>query len=262
MKPLISIITPVYNSEKFIEETILSVINQDYFNFEYIIVDGNSTDNTLQIINKYKDQITHILSEPDKGMYDAINKGVKIAKGEILAYINSDDIYFPQTLTSIASVFEKEEFDLCFGYTKFIGFDGKLKFKHKAINFSKENVLSMGRLPFCQQSCFFSRRLYDHLNGFDENLKYVGDTKFFLSAYLLSDSKITILKKYLAAFRLHQSCFSVAQKDKMQNERNTMMENILSIKNRKSFRYYLRKLSSEFIIKLFNINNVVLKYFK
>lgn len=89
----ISIITIAYNSEDTIEDTIQSVINQSYTQIEYIIIDGGSTDNTLNIINKYKDQIHNIISEPDKGIYDAMNKGVNLANGELVGILNSDDFY-------------------------------------------------------------------------------------------------------------------------------------------------------------------------
>ena len=93
MKPKISIITVCYNSAKTIEDTIQSVVNQTYDNIEYIVIDGVSTDNTLEIINKYKNQITTIICEKDKGIYDAINKGIDLATGDIIANLNSDDFY-------------------------------------------------------------------------------------------------------------------------------------------------------------------------
>ena len=92
-KPLISIITVVYNGEKYLEETILSVINQTYDNVEYIIIDGGSTDGTIDIIKKYNDNIDYWVSEKDRNMYDGINKGLKIASGDIVASLNSDDFY-------------------------------------------------------------------------------------------------------------------------------------------------------------------------
>ena len=89
----ISIITATYNNEKTIEQTVQSVLNQSYKNIEYIIIDGNSTDNTLQIVNKYAGKINHIISETDKGMYDALNKGIMKASGDIIGFLHADDFY-------------------------------------------------------------------------------------------------------------------------------------------------------------------------
>ena len=107
MNTKISIITVCYNSAKTIEDTILSVINQTYNNIEYIIVDGLSTDNTLEIVNKYQDKIAKVVSEKDAGLYDAINKGIGLATGEIIANINSDDFYIDNNV--IADVVAKME---------------------------------------------------------------------------------------------------------------------------------------------------------
>ncbi|MDO4190908.1 MAG: glycosyltransferase, partial [Bacteroidales bacterium] len=91
--PLVSIITVCFNAEKTIEQTIQSVINQTYSNIEYIIIDGKSTDSTLNIVSKYKDNIATIISEPDNGIYDAMNKGIKLSSGELIGIINADDWY-------------------------------------------------------------------------------------------------------------------------------------------------------------------------
>lgn len=104
---LVSIITPSYNQGQYIEETILSVINQTYKFIEYIIIDGGSTDNTMHIVDKYKDSINVIVSEKDKGQTDAINKGFKMAKGSIIGWINSDDILYPQCVERIVNTYAK-----------------------------------------------------------------------------------------------------------------------------------------------------------
>ena len=91
--PKISIVTPSYNQADYLEETILSVINQNYPNLEYIIIDGGSEDNTVVKINEYKDRISHFISEKDNGLYDAMNKGIKMATGEVIGILNSDDLY-------------------------------------------------------------------------------------------------------------------------------------------------------------------------
>ena len=96
--PKISVVTPSFNQGRFVEETILSVLNQDYPNIEYIIIDGGSIDNTFDVINKYEDRIDCWVSEPDKGQSDAINKGFKRVTGDIVTWINSDDQYFTKNI--------------------------------------------------------------------------------------------------------------------------------------------------------------------
>ena len=118
-KPLFSIITVVLNNEKYLEQTIKSVLNQSYKNYEYIIIDGGSTDNTLKIIKKYSNQIDYWLSENDKGLYDAFNKGMVLASGEFIGIINSDDIYKKNSLKIIASYIAKNScIDFIFGSVK------------------------------------------------------------------------------------------------------------------------------------------------
>src|ERR1700761_9527684 len=113
----ISIITVVYNNEKFIEDAINSVLSQDYKDIEYIIIDGASTDKTLQLVNKYSNNIKKIISEPDEGLYDAMNKGVNLAAGDVIGILNSDDIYYDNSIISeIMQVFKNNsEADAVYG---------------------------------------------------------------------------------------------------------------------------------------------------
>ena len=105
----VSIITVCYNSEKTIEETIQSVIAQDYSNIEYIIIDGCSSDNTMQIAEKYSGSISKKFSEPDKGLYDAMNKGINAATGDIIGILNSDDIFYTNSIISdIVNLFDRD----------------------------------------------------------------------------------------------------------------------------------------------------------
>ncbi len=118
-KPLISIITVVLNNDKFLEKTIKSVINQKVKNFEYIIIDGGSTDNSLKIIKKYEKKISYWVSEKDIGLYDAFNKGMILAKGHFIGIINSDDIYTSNALSIISSYIKKNSnIDFVFGSVK------------------------------------------------------------------------------------------------------------------------------------------------
>ena len=112
----ISVITVTKNSEKFLEENINSLKNQTYKNFEHIIIDGNSTDRTVEIIKKNEDKIDYWVSEPDEGLYDAMNKGIKVCTGDIIGILNSDDIYFSEALKFVNQYFtEQENLDFLFG---------------------------------------------------------------------------------------------------------------------------------------------------
>ncbi len=107
MKPLVSIITPSYNQVQYLEDTIQSVIQQDYPNIEYIVVDGGSTDGSLEVIERYKNKLAWWVSEPDQGQADAINKGFRKASGEIIAWLNSDDLYLPGAISSAVELFQE-----------------------------------------------------------------------------------------------------------------------------------------------------------
>ena len=115
---LITIITVVKNDEQHIEKCIESVLTQKYKNIEHIIIDGNSSDNTMSIVNKFRDKISVILSESDKGIWDAMNKGIKLAKGNIVGFLNSDDFYYKDSLQIVNDYFNKYNIDFLFGTVK------------------------------------------------------------------------------------------------------------------------------------------------
>ena len=106
MKPKISIVTPSFNQGRFLEETILSVLNQRYPNLEYIVIDGGSTDESVDIIRRYENRLAYWISERDNGQVPAINKGLEQATGDIFAFINSDDVYLPGAFAAVAEYFE------------------------------------------------------------------------------------------------------------------------------------------------------------
>lgn len=176
-KPLITVVTVVFNGEKFLEETILSVINQTYDNVEYIIIDGGSTDGTLDIIKKYEHAIDYWVSEKDNGIYDAMNKGLKVATGDWVIFMNAgDSIYQNETFQNVSDkLIEKNKFSFVVGNTKRIYEGGYFISKPE---FFCDPRKGMG---FSHQSVF--SRLEFHKNiPFDLKFKLMADFDFFCKA--------------------------------------------------------------------------------
>lgn len=177
MYPKISYVTPVYNQVEFIEQTILSVINQNYPNFEYLIVDGGSTDGTLEVIMKYEDKITKWISEPDAGMYDALNKGFKHSSGEIMGWINSDDILLPGAFSNMARLFnDLPEVNWIQGLNGFIDLKGEVISFQTPKQFSFIKFLSGDFKWIQQESTFWRRTLWEKAgSSLNAKLKLAGD---------------------------------------------------------------------------------------
>lgn len=176
-KPLISIITVVYNGEKYLEETIKSVINQTYDNVEYIIIDGGSTDQTLDIIKKYEDSIDYWVSEKDKGIYDAMNKGINVASGEWINFMNAGDFFNDNR--SIKNSFH----DKTFNNIVIIYGDVKVKYPNFERVQKAFKLEDMWRgMVFCHQSSFINKK-YHIENPY--NIKYLlsSDFNFFYTAF-------------------------------------------------------------------------------
>ena len=179
-QPLVSIITVTKNSEKFLEETIQSVINQTYPNIEYIIIDGLSNDNTLQIIKKYENKINYCISEIDHSMYDAINKGIKISTGDIIAILNSDDCYVDQNVvTKIVDYMIKRNAFGVYGDVIILNDNKKRYRKHFQISY--EGLLISGQCTFVPHPTLFLRREFiKDIGLYNLEYKYGSDFDFIL----------------------------------------------------------------------------------
>lgn len=219
-KPLVSIITPSFNQGKFIRETIESVLQQDYDNIEYIVNDGGSTDNTVSILEEYGDRITWV-SERDGGQTDAINKGIRIAKGEIIAYLNSDDIYLPGTIPFIVEQFKKnQDVDFLYGDFHAIGIDGTILDQVKTIPFDAD-ILLFDANYISQPASFYRKRLFDKIGLFDDTLNYLMDYEFFLRS-AKNKNKMRLVKRYLSAIRYHGECKTLTGATPWAKERRSL----------------------------------------
>lgn len=178
--PCLSVITVVFNGEKTLEDTIKSVLNQTYKNVEYIVVDGGSTDSTLEIIKKYDDQIAYWLSEKDSGLYDAMNKAIKLTKGDWVHILNADDYYVDNQVLEKASqcLLEPEKYFYYFTM-KFQEVNGQINTQKYPVSFL--NYLKLFYSAYIPHpTLFVARRQYDKLGLFDTNFKIAADHDLIL----------------------------------------------------------------------------------
>lgn len=174
---LITVITVVLNSENYIKQTILSVLEQTYEEIEYIIIDGQSIDNTLNIINQFNSSVIKLISEKDNGIYDAMNKAIRLANGEFVIFLNSGDFFVNKNvISSVVPILKKNNLDI---------FYSNIEIYHK----NSYRVIKPGNLihlaykmPFCHQSVFCKKQ-YLINNLFSLNFKYASDYLFFRNAY-------------------------------------------------------------------------------
>ncbi len=185
----VSVITVSLNSEKYMESCIKSVISQDYKNIEYIIIDGKSTDSTLKIAEKYKNNIDILVSEPDKGIFDAMNKGIKLATGDIIAILNSDDYYSDNSVIStVVKEFETYNTDSVFGNISIISpFTSKVIRKWRDKKYKRKNF-KKGWHP-AHPAFFVKREIYEKFGVF--NLKYRIAADYELMFRFLYKNKVT-----------------------------------------------------------------------
>jgi glycosyltransferase involved in cell wall biosynthesis len=173
----ISIITPSYNQGSFIEETILSVINQSYNDYEYIIIDGGSTDNTVDVIKRYEDKITYWVSEPDEGQTHAINKGFRKATGDVISWLNSDDLLTDGALQRIANQFKNNANLAClFGQWQEFDKDGDRPRNPKNDVSTQEWLYTS---PYAQPSTFYKRSIFKEIGYLNESLHFSMDNDLF-----------------------------------------------------------------------------------
>ena len=257
--PLVSIITPTYNSEKYLESTIQSIVNQSYKNIEYIIVDGGSTDKTLSVIDHYKQFISTVITEPKRGMYSAVNRGIQHASGEIIAYLNSDDLYYDETIDFIVKTFnENQEIDLIYGSERVIDGEGKRLYDFRFPNYNWSMFVSGNFSTIGQPCSFWRKKIHARIGYFDESMKMAADYDFFCKAG--KEFSILNVSKILGAYRIHGNSLTAENHPVSQAE----IKKIHARYIKSPIRIFLRPLVALFhqiIFRTMNINALVRKLY-
>jgi glycosyltransferase involved in cell wall biosynthesis len=195
--PLVTVVTVVYNGEKHLEEAIRSVIGQDYENLEYIIVDGGSTDGSLDIIRRYQDRIDFWVSGPDAGIYDAMNKGIALASGELIGLLNADDRYEQGAIKAVAGAFQEPRGE---NDVVIVG-KWNLLFEEMDLVITASPSLRfwMG-MPFSHQAMFIPKKVYEEFGGYDTEYRFAADLDMAVRLFLRG-IRFVFLDQVLVSFR-------------------------------------------------------------
>lgn len=254
-KPLVSIITVVFNGEKDLEETILSVINQSYQNIEYIIIDGQSSDGTLDIIRKYNSQIDYWISEPDRGIYDAMNKGIMAASGEIIGLINCGDNYTSNAVEEVIKVYQsvaENQYLVITGAMYRFDAEKNIKFKIVKDREKLQKGINM-TMPINHPATFVTKAAYNKLGVFNSNYRICGDYDLIFRMYYSSLVDFVFIDRELAYMKLggvSEQLDSVWLRCKehfsIRKERISFLSNILICSY-----WYLKTISKYFLRNLF-----------
>ena len=220
--PKISIVTPSYNQGQFIEQAITSVLEQNYPNFEHIILDNCSSDGTIAILKKYPHLIWR--SQPDRGQSDALNQGFNMATGDIVGWLNADDQYLPGCFDRVVESFAcHPETDIAYGDYYWINQEGKIIQSRKELDFDLFILKYLHVLYIPSTSTFFKQKIFQEENFLDTSLEYSMDYEFFLRlAY--RQYKFVHIDAYLANFRWHQqNKSSVATKEQLEEKNRALL---------------------------------------
>lgn len=215
----VSIITSCYNREATIRGAIESVLSQDYPNIEYIIIDGASKDDSLKIIKEYKNQITKIVSEPDRGMYEAINKGIRLATGDIIGLVHSDDfLYSSQTISHIVQRFKETEADFLYGDGLFVNAEHTDKIVRNWIG-GKYRLWKVkhGWLPL-HPTCYIRREVLQKRGLYNESYKIAADSDLLFRYLIGGDLTVTYLKEHIIKMRMGGLSTDKIRRKQMWNE--------------------------------------------
>jgi len=248
MKAKVTIITVCYNSAKTIQETIESVLSQDYQNIEYIIIDGLSSDGTLDIIKDFGPQISKFISEKDKGLYDAMNKGISLATGDIIGIINSDDIYaHNKVISQVISKFEQKNIDIVYGDLYYF----KTGFPNRALRYYRGGVFSLARVSYGlmppHPTFFIKRNVYGKYGKFDTTYTLSADFDLILRFLGLHKVPFEYIPEVLVKMRTGGKSTSSLKRTLIMNQEDLHSCKKNGVKTN-PFKFYLK-----YLFKIFHI---------
>jgi len=235
--PKVTIITVAYNSAKTIEDTLKSVVSQTYQNVEYIIIDGKSTDDTLEICDKYANKISKIISEKDKGIYDAMNKGIKVATGNIIGILNSDDFYAnDQVIEQIVNTFNQQKVDAVYADLVYVEADDTTKITRTWISKPyQQDAFLKGWMP-PHPTFFLKKECYDNYGTYTLKLKSAADYELMLRMIHKHNVKVGYLPEIITKMRVGgvsnsslKNRLKANKEDKMAWEMNGLKPNALTL---------------------------------
>lgn len=230
--PKITIITPSYNQGQYLEQTILSVIEQGYPNLEYIIIDGGSTDNSVEIIKKYEDRISYWISEKDRGQSDAINKGLKRATGEIVNWLNSDDFYFPDTLYTVAAFFSDPGVYAVCGRSRVFKPDGQEYIAPASFVDASSLLSTLCHAHIEQPATFFRKNALEKMGPLSQQLHYVMDKEWWLKyLFHFGCGNIYRTETVFVNFRHHDDSKTMSGTDHFYKDQAVLLYSLAEQKN-------------------------------
>lgn len=241
--PKISIVTPSFNQGKYLDETMRSVLDQNYPNLEYIVIDGGSTDDSVEVIKRHADRLAYWVSEKDQGQTDALNKGIARCTGDIFGYINSDDLLLPGSLERVARAWLDDGATWIVGWSKYLEIGGGdwpyiVRPVHRRIDWFLHN-------PIPQQSSFWAMKYFKELGLFRTDMHYCFDYEYWMRLRFTAGVRPNIVRKCLGAFRLHEDSKTVSVWDKFLPEFATIRSEYRKHLTRRDVWQWHRELSAE-----------------